>query len=153
MAKDIVMRKTGDGSLVPTDAVGHEYLQKMPVGKELGVTIVQARNYLFHQKIICLLQYLYDVMPRVTAVIDGRPEEQSFRTFRHEFIATAGHYDNVVTKRGLRIEAKSISYAECSEELAEQIYSDCIDHALKTLGDTNREDLDSIVNEILRFDG
>lgn len=154
MAKDIVMRKSPEGGLVPTDSVGVEYLQNIAVGKMLGVTITQARNYEFHKKLFALLGYMYDVLPRAQADHNGEPVVQSFKTFRREMVAYAGFYEIEATRRGtLRKEPQSLSYSECSEELAQAIYSAMIDKALHLLGeDQSREDLDEIVNEIMRFD-
>lgn len=154
MSKDIIMHKRSDGSLFAVDAVGIEYMQTIPSGKKIGVTITQARNYKFHQKLICLLQYCYDALPKASIDHKGQRIEQSFETFRREMIAMSGHYRADATMKGtLRIEPQSISYSQCSEELAKTIYSAVIDKALELLGgDQSRDDLDDIVNNILRFD-
>ena len=157
MAKDIVMQKSANGALMPMDQVGLEYLQSLPVGRAFGVTLTQARNYEFHKKIFALLGYLYDALPRVTGEINGQPAEQSFETFRHEFVAISGHYKTVITRTGTRIESQSLSYKDCSEELAQQIFSDVINKGLEKLGEVGKgmteSELQHIVNELLRFDG
>ena len=153
MAKDIVMQRSPDGGLVPIDSVGAEYIAKLPRSTHVGVKVTQARNYKFHKKIFALLKYLYDTLPRVEREINGVVVEQSFRTFRSEFVAISGHYKTEVTRNGTRIEAQSLSYKDCSEELAKEIFSDVIDKALLLLGnDQTREDLEKISDEILRFD-
>ncbi|WP_299077838.1 DUF1367 family protein [uncultured Paraglaciecola sp.] len=154
MSKDIIMQKRSDGSLVPTDTMGQDYIKNLPHGRSVGVTVTQARNYKYHQKLICLLTYCFDVMPRKRVEYRGQMIEQEFETFRREFVAISGHYTVGVKMNGeLRIEPQSISYAKCSEELAQKIYSDVINKALELLGtDQTRDDLDEIVNNILRFD-
>jgi len=153
MSKDIVMVKHSDGTLAATDAIGIEYLQGLPIGRNLGVTVTQARNYKFHKKVFALLGYLFDALPKAKAEYNGQVIEQSFDTFRREMVALSGHYRADVTRRGtLRIEPQSLSYSQCSEELAQTIYSDLIDKALELLGgDQTRDGLDEIVNDILRF--
>ena len=154
MSKDVVMYRRADGVLAPSDAAGVEYMQSLPIGRRMGVTVTQARNYEFHQKIFALLGYLYDALPRAKAQHNGQVIEQSFETFRREMVALSGHYRADVTRRGtLRIEPQSLSYADCSQELAQQIFSDLINKALQLLGeDQTREGLEQIVNDILRFD-
>jgi len=154
MAKDIIMRRTSECLLAPIDQVGLEYIQSLPVGREVGVTVVQARNYEFHKKIMALLTYLFDVLPKSSVRYKGRLVEQTFNVFRGEMVAISGHYTESATMSGtLRIEPQSLSYSQCSEELARTIYSDVIDKSLKLLGnDQSREDLEEIVENILRFD-
>lgn len=153
MSKDIVMHKRSDGSLAPSDAIGQEYIQSLPTGRMLGVTVTQARNYKFHRKLFALMGYLFDALPRATVKHKGQVIEQSFDTFRREMVALSGHYRADATRSGtLRIEPQSLSYAQCSEELAQQIYSDMIDKALELLASNQtRDDLDRIVDDILRF--
>ena len=154
MSKDIVMQKRPDGSLVATDAMAHEYIQKLPVGKMLGVTVTQARNYKFHRKIFALLGYLYDRLPKAKAKYKGQSIEQSFNTFRREQVALCGFYHADATMQGtIRIEPQGINFNDCSEELAQEIYSALIDRALLILTDgQSSEELDAMVDEILRFD-
>ena len=151
------MQKAANGALLPMDQVGIEYLQALPVGRAVGVTVSQARNYEFHKKIFALLGYLYDALPRVTGEINGQTMEQSFETFRHEFVAISGHYKSVVTRKGIRFEAQSLSYKDCPEELAQQIFSDVINKGLEKLGEVGKQtteaELKHLVDELLRFDG
>ena len=154
MSKDLIMQKQSNGALMATDAVGLEYIQSLPVGKHLGVQITQARNYKFHKLLFALLGYLFDALPKAKVEHNGQIIEQSFQTFRREMVVLAGHYRADATRKGtLRIEPHSLSYSECSEEMAKTIYSDVIGKALELLGgDQTREGLEDIVNDILRFD-
>lgn len=148
------MIKTATGSFAPATQADLELTQSLKIGKEYGVTLTQLRNGKFHRKIFALLNYLYDALPKHTAEYKGQQVEQSFTSFRKMMVAMAGHYEIEVTASDcVRAVATSISYKECSQQKAEQIYSDVIDKALELLGGSqSRDDLDEIVNNILRFD-
>ena len=148
-----MLLKTPDGALIPASSPDSELIAKLSIGKEYGCTLTQLRNGQFHRKVFALLGLMYDQLPRVTAEHKGQQIEQSFDRFRKEAVILAGHYHTDVTGRGeLRLEPHSLSYGNCTQEQIERIYSDLIDLALRELsGYKDREDLEEVVNEILRF--
>lgn len=151
---DLMLFKTDAGYLMPATQADQERMQSLKVGKELGCTLTQLRNGRFHRKVFALLGLMFDQMPKVTAVNkDGTVVEQSFDRFRKEAVILAGHYHTDVTGNGdIRLEAQSISYKDCSQELIERIYSDLIDLALRKLqGYEGKEQLDEVVNKVLGF--
>lgn len=150
---DLMLLKTPDGMFRPATQADIEQVQKLNVGREFGCTLTQLRNGKFHRKVFALLGLMYDQMPRAKVEHEGRQVEQSFNRFRKEQVIRAGYYHTDVTGRGeLRLEAQSISYKECSQELIESIYSDLIDLALRSLdGYDDSDELDSIVNQLLGF--
>lgn len=145
--------KVADGSFRPATCDDIEMAQRLKIGKEYGCSLTELRNGKFHRKLITLLQYLYDTLPRHTAMYEGVLCEQNFTSFRKMMVCLAGYYTMVVAIDGeIRAEADSISYKECSQKKVEAIYSDVIDKALEMLGeDQTRDDLDQIVNNILGF--
>jgi hypothetical protein len=84
----------------------------------------------------------------------GQKVMPSYDRFRYDLVILAGHYTPVFNIRGeLRLEAKSISYAKCSEDEAEKIYSSCIDAALKNVYKTATDEktLRDMVDRLLSF--
>ncbi|WP_299074936.1 DUF1367 family protein [uncultured Paraglaciecola sp.] len=145
--------KSANGSFLPATQADIETMQSLKLGKAFGCTLTQLRNGKFHRKAFALLNLMYEQMPRAQVEHNGETIQQSFERFRKEQVIRAGHYHTDVTGRGeLRLEAQSISYKECSQELIEQIYSDLIDLALRSVdGYDSADDLDSVVNQILGF--
>ena len=153
MSMDLMLVKLGDGSFRPATKEDIERASTLKIGKEYGCTLTQLRNGKFHRKLIALLEYLYDTLPRHKAIYMGKEVEQSFTAFRKMMVALAGFYTPEVAVDGLvRASSDSISYKHCSQEKAEAIYSAIIDKALEMLGnDQTREDLDDIVNNLMGF--
>lgn len=154
MSIDAMLIKTDAGVFAPATIVDAETLAKLSVGKPLGCTIKTLRNGQYHRKLFKLLGYLYDVLPRKKAEYKGEPVEQSFDRFRADMVILSGHYEVDVAHDGkLRLEAHSLSYSQCTQEKAEQIYSSLINKALDLLGeDMTREGLEDIVKQLLDFD-
>lgn len=134
-----------------------EYLQKIKAGAVLSGEFVQPRNYKFLQKIHVLFHTAYDYFSEhleTDIEYRGQKVRPSYDRFRKELVILAGHYEPVFNIRGeLRVEAKSLSFAKCTEQEAEKIFSDCINAALKNVYrfSIDEEQLRTIVDEILAF--
>ena len=119
-------------------------------GSVFKASITQPRNYKFLKKFFALIKFSYDAW--------DKPETQgaakSFDVYRDELIVLSGHYDTVFSLYGnFKLVAKSISFAKMDEKTFSELYSAAIDviltHVLKNY---TKEDLDDVVENILRFD-
>lgn len=152
-------RKMPGGMLVPDNDETVEYLQKVKTGAVLSGEFKQPRNYKFLQKTMVLFNYCFDHfadrMGEVGLEYMGQRAAPSKDRFRKDLTILAGHYSVTYDILGnVKLEAKSLSYASCSEEEAERIFSDVINAALKhvvTVGFTEQE-LRDTVEGLLRFD-
>ena len=146
--------KSSSGHLLPATNADVEKLQKFKAGKEIGCTIRTLRNGKFHRKVWALITYLYDHLPRVTGEYKGQKFEQSIDSFKDTMVILSGFHSYGVMNNGVvTYIADSISYENCTQEKIEQIYSAMINVALEKLGeDQSREDLETIVEQLLRFD-
>lgn len=145
------------GGLVPADDEAAEWLQKIKTGDAVAGDFVRPRNYKFHAKLICLYRVAYDYF---ADHLDGGMQYKgqkctpSFDRFRRDLTILAGHYSATYGIKGdVRLEAKSISFANCSEEEAERIYSDVIDAAIKQVFKMNvsEDQLRQMVDNLLHF--
>jgi hypothetical protein len=83
----------------------------------------------------------------------GRVVEKNMDRFREEVTILAGYYDVVASLGGsVRLKAKSIAFANMEEDEFERLYSAVINVILqKVLTTWTREDLDDVVDQVLRF--
>ena len=158
MSMDLVMLKTPSGALVPGDSEATEALRKIKTGKALRMSATRMRNYEFHKKFFALVNFAYEhwepgELP--DARWRGVQPEKTFDRFRKDLIILAGFYEATYRLDGsVRIEAQSISFGRMDEDDFEALYSKVINVVLKhVLRNYTREDLDHVVEQILRFDG
>lgn len=151
-------RKLQGGTLVPANEETAEFIQKKKVGAVLGGQFAETRNYKFLQKTMTLFKYCFDHfaenMEGAHLEYRGVKAAPSFDYFRKNMIILAGHYTATYDIFGkLHLEAKSLSYANCSEEEAERIYSDVINVALKHVyrQSLSEDELRKIVDDLLRY--
>lgn len=115
------------------------------------------RNPKFLKKYMALLRLGFDAWePPADHVYKGRPIERDFDRFRKDVAIMAGFYTPVWNLKGeMRIEPKSIAFDAMTEEDFGTLYSATINVLLKQVlaqqGYT-AESVDSLVNELLRFD-
>ncbi len=155
----ILLMKTPQGSLVPLDSDEAGKLKRFKVGASISAEVKAIRNGQFHRKMFALMRFCYEhfeELRRGTREWRGMPVMTSFERFREELTIMAGHYTPVFNIKGeLRMEAKSLSYANCEPEEFEQVYSDVIDAALKYVFhgiDMTNDRLRGIVDQLLHFD-
>lgn len=151
----LYLRKVAGGALIPDNEETAELLNKLPLGQVLSGEYTRPRNYKFHKKIMALFQVCFEHFTdqyEWNVQYKGMKVEPSFDMFRKQLTILAGHYTASFDVRGkVRLEAKSLSFANCSEEEAEQIYSDVINAALKQVfkfkvsEKTLREMVDNII--------
>ena len=158
MAELVMIRQPG-GALVPATDEDAEALRKIKAGAAVRVDVKQIRNYKFLQKWFTLAKYAFDLwVERVPPKeYKGQPVKPSFDRFRKDLVILAGHYDATFNARGeIRLEAKSISFANMAEDEFEKLYSDTIDVVLQKIltGTKLTEDqLRNHVEAVLAYSG
>ena len=154
---DLVLRKMPGYSLVPANEKTVNSLQKLKTGQVVHGKFKVMRNPKFHNKFMALVRFLFDQWepgefqdPRWK----GIKPEKSFERFRKDLIILAGHYEASYRLDGsVRIEAKSISFSNMSEEEFEQLYSNIINVGLTRIlpSSYTSEKVKEIIDQLLAF--
>lgn len=126
-------------------------------GEMLEIEMVFPRNPKFHRKMFALLSIGFDAWEpdRKRFSYHGQAIEKNFERFREQVLIMAGHYDQVFSLRGDKMElvAKSISYAAMDDAEFEALYSSVIDVLLREVCTryAGREELESVVDRVMGF--
>ena len=126
----IFVFKTGS-KLVPSTSEDKYKIAKMPKGEPFEIEWKRQRNPKFHRKFFALMQFAWDNKPESMdsyfPTSKNVPDE-----FRKEIIKRAGYYVEHTNFKGVKeYRAKSISFANMSEDEFEELYSACIDVIIK----------------------
>lgn len=154
---ELIMIRQPAGTLAPATDEDADALRKIKTGAAVRVEVKQIRNYKFLQKWFTLAKYAFDIWSETVPPQEykGQPVKPSFDRFRKDLIILGGRFDAVYNARGeVRVEAKSISFANMSEDEFEGLYSDTIDVILnKILNDSSmtEDTLRNHVENVLRY--
>ena len=134
---------------------------KLMIGKECGeiafIEVCIPRNYKFHKKLFALLTVGFDCWEpdRKRFSYNRRTIEKNFDRFREQVLILAGHYDQVFSLRGDKMEliARSISYASMDDAEFEALYSAVIDVLLSEVCSrySGREELEAVADKVIGF--
>ena len=155
---DMVLVKTPNGALAPADEEARALIEKLKAGQGVRATIRRARNVKFHRKAFALFKLAFDVWEPVTPLeYQGLPVAKGFDRFRKDMTILAGFYKAVYNARGeVRLEAESLSFAAMSEERFETVFRAVLtvvwNRVLKAAGYASEEEVERVVNELMRFD-
>lgn len=154
---ELMLTKTPTGALVPADAPSAEFIQRLKIGSGLRGEFKRQRNPRFHRKALALFKLAFDMWDAPELEYRGQPVAKKFDSFRRDLTILAGHYEAVTNLRGeVRLEAKSISFANMDESDFENVYSSILnvvwDRVLKAHGYASAAQVDHIVDELLRFE-
>lgn len=144
-------------ALMPFDEPSREALAKLKAGQGVLVEVKRARNVQFLRKFFALLNLAYDLWETVEKEYRGEPVRKNFERFRKDITILAGHYEPVFDINGqIRLVAKPINFADCTEEEFEQVYKGVLDvvwrRILKNADYKTPEDVDRAVNQLLGFE-
>lgn len=151
---EIVLMKTAN-VLVPYDEAAADFIQKMKMGELAHSDFKRVRNYKFHKKYFALVSFAFDQWePQDGLTYQGMPVMKNKERFRKDVAILAGFFETTVNLKGeIRLEAKSISFAQMDEIEFEALYSNTINVILsRILTSYTRADLDEVVEQLLRFD-
>ena len=148
--------KLANGSLVPASEADAELLTKIKIGAIVKLKLTRMRNYKFHRKYFALVSLAFDYW-NPTELPDPRwPDiipEKNMDRFRKDLIIRAGYYDATYRLNGdIRIEAKSIAFANMTEDEFEKLFSATIDVVLKEVCTQYTDEmLRGVVDQTLAF--
>jgi hypothetical protein len=150
---DIVLAKTAGGALVPVDQQGIEYVARLKAGAGVTASIKRHNNVAFHRKLFALANFAFDAWEPEGVEYKGQRVEKNFDQFREDLTILAGFYTTTVRIDGtLRFNAKSWSFASMCDDEKDRLYNGIINAVLKhILKNYTRSDLDSVVEQLLRF--
>ncbi|MFA5493299.1 MAG: DUF1367 family protein [Hydrogenophaga sp.] len=155
---DIMLVKTPGGALAPVDAEAREMVDKLKLGQGIQASVRRARNVRFHRKGMALFRLAYDVWEPLTPLeYKGLPVAKDFERFRKDMTILAGFYKAVYNARGeVRLEAESLRFSSMSEERFEEVFNAVLNvvwsRVLKAAGYASTEDVEEVIEELLRFD-
>jgi hypothetical protein len=155
---DIILLRTNIG-FIPASEQDAEKIRRVKLGSAVRVKMRHQRNYKLLQKTMLLMQCAYEHFCEYGLTdleYKGEKVTPSFDRFRKDLTILAGHYTATYNIRGeVRLEANSLSYAECSEEDAVKIYNDVLSAAVKNVYkySTSEHNLKTMVEQLSAFDG
>lgn len=153
---EILLTKVPGGGLVACDEASADFLHKIKSGVVLRADVKRMRNARFHRKFHAMVRFCYDQWePGDDAEWRGVKVEKSYDRFYKDAIIMAGYYEPVFNIKGeLRMEAKSISFANMDEDEFEGLYGAVLDKlieiVLKHKG-YNRQRVNDIVDQLAQF--
>ena len=150
---EIVLMKVSN-ILVPHDEAAAAFIEKMKAGELTHADFKRVRNYKFHKKYFALVQFAFEHWePGDGLTYRGMPVIKNKERFRKDVAILAGFFDSTVNIKGeVRLEAKSISFAQMDEIEFEQLYNATVDVILsRILKNYTRADLDNVINQLLAF--
>ena len=130
------------------EAIAH--FEKQKLGTVIRANFKVMRNPRFHRKWFALVKFAYDQW-------DCADEEyKSFERFRKDVIIECGWWHPVAKLNGtVYREHDSISFAKMDEEEFSNLYNKTIDVLIAQVfnGQKTRDEINEVVDAILRFDG
>lgn len=160
MAIDVMLYKANDGTLHPATDVDKDIINNLKSDQEYGCSLTQLRNGKHHRLMFSLLKFAYDNSERITIEYEGQVIGQSFDSFRESLVISAGYYTMDVVDDDLsdeelpiRYRAQSLSYSQCSQDLAERIYNDLLTVICDKVfsGNYAEEELDNISKKLMNY--
>jgi hypothetical protein len=154
---EIYLIKHADGAFRPALEADVEAMRRFKVGKPVKVEMKEVRNWAFLKKTMVLFREAYDFFCEHNLsekTYKGQKVIPDFTRFRKDLIILAGHYKATFDIRGnIRLQAKSLSYANCSQEQSERIYQDVITAAMANVYRTalTEEQLRAHIDSLLHF--
>ena len=156
---DIFLSKTANNFLRPCDEDAHRYIKSLDIGQDIRCKVTKARNLKFHRKYMALLRHAFecfepqDVEIPAHIAAHGITPEKNFDRFRKDIAILSGFYTASIRVNGdIQMEAKSIAFANMSEDEFAVLYNKTIDTILKyVLKNYSKDDLELVVQEVLEY--
>jgi hypothetical protein len=132
--------KLEGGTLIPFSQIESDRMIRFKNREVYQVEIKTTRNPAFHRKVFSFLNYCFENWS-ASNCLEFVDESKQFDYFRKMMIIKAGYYDQFFDIDGnLRLEAKSISYANMNQEEFENLYNALIQVAMSNIFKTNDKD-------------
>lgn len=151
---EIVLMKAAPNVLVPWDEGAQAFIDKCNTGGLLHSDFKRVRNYQFHKKYFALVKFAFDQWePKDGLTYKGIPVQKNLKRFRKDVAILCGFFETTVNIRGeVRLEARSISFAQMDEIEFEELYQETITVVMeRILTKYTRSDIEEVVENLLRF--
>lgn len=155
---ELLMVRLPTGGFAPATDEDAEAIRRIKVGTMVRCEVKQIRNYKFLQKWFTLAKYAFDIWADTVPPKEykGTAVQPSFDRFRKDLIILTGNYEATYNARGeVRLEAKSISFANMGEDEFEKLYSQTINVVLSKIlsgSGMTEEQLRAHVDNVLRYE-
>lgn len=155
---ELVLVKTLNGALAPADTEASAFIEKLKTGQGVRATVRKARNVKFHRKAFALFKLAFEAWEPTTPLeYQGLPVAKDFDRFRKDMTILAGFYKAVYNARGeVRLEAESLSFSGMDDERFGQVFRAVLsvvwNRVLRAAGYASEEEVERVVNELMRFD-
>lgn len=145
--------RKANGFLIPDSPEDAERLIKFKFGEVIKAEVTRPRNYKFHRKMFSLFQFCYENWEQPEVDTPHGVAGKSFDRFWRDLVILAGYYEQVVRVDGsVRVEAKSIAFANMDEDEFGKLYSAVVDAAIKHVLKTyTRDDVDRVMEQVLSY--
>lgn len=142
--------KQAGGSLLPANEIEADRLKRFKTGEMYEVDIVTTRNPRFHGKVFAFFNFVYNYWSADKTEWEYFDEKTQFDTFRKNLTVLAGYKEVSYTIDGrVRVEAKSLSFANMDQEGFEQCYSALINAAIKNIFGNTKDQ--NVINQLYGF--
>jgi hypothetical protein len=133
------------GILIPASDIEADKLARFKNGDTYECEIKLSRNSKFHGKVFAFFNFCFQYWKGEN---EYQNESKQFDVFREHLTRLAGYHDSFYGIDGrVRIEAKSISYANMTQDEFESLYSALINAAMRNI---NFDDEDAY-SQLLSF--
>ena len=155
---EIVVVKMPNGVLAPATDEDVEKIRKIKAGAGVRLTATKIRNYEHHKKYFALVSYAFEIWSELhgDVVYKGERIAPNFDRFRKDLTIMTGHYERTFNVRGeMRLDARSISFANMAQDEFEKLYSKTIDVILSKIlagHGLTEEKLRNYVDNVMSFD-
>lgn len=152
-----IFEKAPGDVLVPVDANAKKLVERVKVGDGFTVEAKAARNIKFHRLFFALLNFAFDMWdPPSEREFRGMPIQKNFERFREEILILAGHFEPTYSIDGsLKLEARSIAFANCDEHEFKGVYSAVLDvvweRIFRQASFRSKEEVEGIVGQLLAY--
>lgn len=131
-------------------------LSNLEAGELCTIDAKLPRNGKYHRRFFAMLNIGYEAWEpqRQHKSYKGKPVQKNFDRFRSDVLILAGYYEQTFSLDGkLKLEAKSISFANMDQAQFEEVYNACLDVLLADVLSTyaGREEVNNVVEKMLRF--
>lgn len=142
--------KQHGGLLIPASDMEADRLKRFKTGETYEVEIVTTRNPKFHGKVFSFFNFVFKYWSADKTEWQHFDEVKQFDTFRKNLTVLAGFKEVSYTIDGrVRVEAKSLAYANMDQEEYEQCYSALINAAIQNVFNNTKDQ--NIINQLYAF--
>jgi hypothetical protein len=150
---NVNLTKTPVG-FIPADSESGEWANKIKIGQVVHADFKRMRNYKFHKKLFALLNLAYEYWQPGEINSEYGIPEKSFERFRKDLTILAGYYhvEHSLSRKHMRIEADSISFAKMDNETFEKLYNSILGVITKKiLPNMSRDEIETLTDKFLEF--